>query len=378
MKKLITSLTVLVLISVSGYSQNINVNIDNQINHAIETAMPVNIDFDFNMAHNFDFDFVHDFDFEHEFEFEMPEFDFDFDFEMPMSFDFSGLNHLTDYQGYWYEDIRSDADPRKENIRMVLGKDEYDSDTEVVIKNINGDVFVTGYDGDEIIVEGTKELWKKRGKISDEEAAEFELKTRMYEGKLYMYVDSPNAHVEFRNGKLDYHWHWDDNDRNRINAHYDLEIKIPKKLALKASTVNGGEVQVTKMENGVKANNVNGNVTVKDVRGYITANTVNGDIEVWYLESPKENTDFQTVNGTIEIYSPEDLSAVVTFESLHGELYTDFEQVKRLPNRMNKEKHGDGNRYKINNTSPIQFGDGAIEMGFELVNGDVYIRTRKS
>ena len=97
-----------------------------------------------------------------------------------------------------------------------------------------------------------------------------------------------------------------------------------------------------------------------------------------FLESPTQTTDFQTVNGTIEIYSPKDLSAVVTFESLHGELYTDFEQITRLPNRLNKEQDGDGYRYKINSTSPIQIGGGAIEMGFELVNGDVYIRTRKS
>ncbi|GAB5408461.1 MAG: hypothetical protein BalsKO_08260 [Balneolaceae bacterium] len=260
----------------------------------------------------------------------------------------------------------------------ALGSNQYTSDTEVVIKNINGDVFVTGYDGDEIIIEGSKELWKKRGNISEEEAEEYELKTRFYEGKLFIYVDSPNAHIEFRKGRLDYHWHLDEDDRKRINSHFDLNIKVPKNLALHASTVNNGEVSVEKMSNDVRANNVNGSVLVKDARGYTSANTVNGDIEVWYLESPTEDIDFKTVNGKIEIYSPKDLSAVVTFESLHGELYTDFEQVKRLPNRLNKEKDGDGYRYKINSTSPIQIGDGAIEMGFTMVNGDVYIRTRKS
>lgn len=266
----------------------------------------------------------------------------------------------------------------KENFKISVSSNEYDSNTEIVIKNINGNVKVTGYTGDEIVIEGTKELWKKRGDVTVEDAAEYELKTRLYEGKLYVYVDSPNAHVEFRKGKLDYHWHWDEDDRTRVNALFDLEIQVPKKLALRASTVNSGDVSVEKMENAVHASNVNGSVTIKDIRGYTTANTVNGDIEVWYLERPTENTDFHTVNGTIEIYSPKDLSAVVTFESLHGELYTDFEQIKRLPNRLNKEKDGNGNRYKINSNSPIQIGDGAIEMGFELVNGDVYIRTRKS
>ena len=371
MKRICLSLIVLIAVSVSGYSQNIRINVENQIEHAVETAM----------ATNFDFDFEQNFDFDHEFnfDFEMPDFDFDFNFDMPMDFEFPGLNNINDYQGgFWYEEMDSEYDPYRAKINMVISSEDFNEDTEVVIKNINGNVKVTGYNGDDIEINASKELWKKRGNVSEEEAAEYELKYRLYEGKLYVYVDSPNAHVEFRKGRLDYHWHWDDNDRNRINANYDMEIKVPKNMALQASTVNGGEVEVTKMEKGVKANNVNGSVTVKDVRGYVTANTVNGDIEVWYLERPTQNTDFQTVNGTIEIYSPEDLSAIVTFESLHGELYTDFEQVKRLPNRLNKEQQGDGYRYKINNTSPIQFGDGAIEMGFELVNGDVYIRTRKS
>lgn len=266
----------------------------------------------------------------------------------------------------------------QENFTITLSSNDFDSDTEVIIKNINGNVKVIGYDGDEIIISGTKELRKRRGNITEDEAAEYELKTRLYEGKLYIYIESPNAQVEFSNGKLNYKWHWENNDRNRINEHFDLDIRVPLNLALQASTVNSGDVIVEKMGNGVQANNVNGSVTVKDVLGYTSANTVNGDIQVWYLESPTEDTDFHTVNGKIEIYSPKDLSAIVTFESLHGELYTDFEQVKRLPNRLNKEQDGDRNRYKINSNSPIQIGDGAIEMSFKMVNGSAYIRTRKS
>lgn len=371
MKRTLITLIAFFLLSNAGYSQNINININEQINHSVAIEMPMELNL------GLDFDFEHEFDFEHNFDFEISEFDFNF--EMPIDVDFMGLNNLNDHQGgFWFDDQGRNTDPYRKEISMVISSDEFNNDTEVVIKNINGDVKVSGYNGDDIEIGAIKEVWKKRGNISEEEASEYELKSRMYEGKLYLYVDSPNAYVEFRKGKLDYHWHWDDNDRNRINAHYDLEIKLPKNLAVSASTVNSGDVEVAKMESKVKASNVNGSVTVKDVQGYTTANTVNGDIEVWYTQSPKEDTDFKTVNGTIEIYSPEDLSAVVTMESLHGELYTDFEQVKRLPNRLNKEQRGDGYRYKINNTSPIQFGNGDIEMGFKLVNGDVYIRTRKS
>ncbi|RNC85747.1 MAG: hypothetical protein ED557_02945 [Balneola sp.] len=270
------------------------------------------------------------------------------------------------------------AQDRVENFDLNIKSSDFSAAEEVVIKNINGEVLVTGYDGDEIVIEGRKELWKKRGDISQEEADEYYLETRMYEGKFYVYVEAPNAHVEFRRGKIDYHWHWDDRDWDDINAHFDLVIKVPNNLDLKASTVNSGDVVVEEMTGRVRASNVNGNVVIKDALGAADANTVNGDIEVWFSESPTEDLDFHTVNGKIEVYSPEDLSAVITFESLHGELYTDFEDVKRLPNRLNKEKKGSGYRYKISQSSPIQIGDGEIEMAFEMVNGDAYIRVRKS
>lgn len=365
MKRLFTTLFALGLISGLSFAQNIHIDIAEEISHELEA--------------------IHEFNFEHLNELELG-LNMDFNFEMPMDFEINLELPLldgygNDYGVYKYEtwdSYKSDEDPRKESVKIVVGKEEYDADTEVVIKNINGSVTVMGYDGDEIIIEADKELWKRRGSISDAEAADYELKTHFYEGKLYVYVESPESHVEFRNGKLDYHWHWDDNNRNRINAHFEIEVKVPTDLALRASTVNSGDVQIEKMENGVRASNVNGSVSIMDVAGYTSANTVNGDIEVWYKESPTEDTNFETVNGKIEIYSPEDLSAVVTFESLHGELYTDFEQITRLPNRLNKEESRDGYRYKINSTTPIQIGDGAIEMAFELVNGDVYIRTRKS
>ena len=266
----------------------------------------------------------------------------------------------------------------KEDVLIIFGEEEYTIDTEVVIKNINGGVKVSGYEGDNIVVKGTKELWKEGKDISNGEAEDYSLQTEEYNGNLYLYVDAPNTHVEFRKGRIDYHWHWDDDERDRIDFHFDLEIQIPKKLMVSVSTVNGGEVLVEDMENGVKARNVNGSIKVKDVKGYTTASTVNGNIEVWFLESPTENTGFKTVNGTIEVYSPKDLSAVITFESLHGELYTDFEQVQRLPNRLNKEKSGKGYRYRIDQNSPIQVGDGDIEISFEMVNGSAYIRERKS
>lgn len=350
MKKIMFTILVFAFLVSQGIAQNVQIDVHEKMDFAF--------DFDFDMHMDTEFDINVDFDIH-------PEI-------------FSNVNFNTNFNQN-FQSEKEDGDPSiKEDIEIIIDKDGYRNDSELVIKNINGDVNVVGYDGDEIIIKGTKELWKKRGELSDQEIEDFRIETRLFEGNLFIYMYSPDARIDFYNGRMDYNWRWNDNDRSRVNFHFDLEIQIPRKLFVQVSTVNNGHIVVEDMKNGVKATNVNGSVTVKDVIGYTTANTVNGDIEVWFAESPIEDTDFQTVNGTINIYSPKDLSAIVTFESLHGELYTDFEQVKLLPNRLNKERNGEGFRFRINKTSPVQIGDGDIEIGFKMVNGDVYIRERKS
>jgi DUF4097 and DUF4098 domain-containing protein YvlB len=122
---------------------------------------------------------------------------------------------------------------------------------------------------------------------------------------------------------------------------------------------------------------VNGSVFVNDVAGHVKANTVNGNIRVEFSEAPSGDSKFNTVNGTIEVFAPKNLAAVVTFKSLHGELYTDFENIEYLPNRVKTNKDGK-NRYRIEQAAPIQIGEGGPEMHFQLLNGSAYIKQRKS
>lgn len=251
------------------------------------------------------------------------------------------------------------------------------------ISNINGDLKVEGYEGyegDEIIITGSKTISKKRRDLEQKEIDEIYLKQVDYEGTIYVFVQAPGVEVKFRDGKMRHSFNWNGNsrdDRNSVNFEFDIVVKMPKNLMLAASTINGGTLSVQNMQNGVDAGNVNGDVSLREVAGKTHAYTVNGDVEVYFSKSPTEDSKFHTVNGSMEVYSPDDLGAIVTFESLHGDLYTDFEQVSRLKNQLNKEKTGDGFRYRVGKTTPIQIGKGGPKMEFETVNGSAYIRKRK-
>ncbi|MEP1150625.1 MAG: hypothetical protein ABJH08_02750 [Balneola sp.] len=266
-----------------------------------------------------------------------------------------------------------------EGIDIQIKKSALTSIEEFNIKNINGDLKVSGYDGDEIIITGSKTIRKKRGELDQKIINEIYLRQEEHEGTIYVFVQAPGVEVEFKEGRMRYsvnhnRGRWDEYDE--VHYEFNIEVKMPQDMMVKSSTINGGNLIVENMQNGVDAANVNGDVFLREVAGKTNAHTVNGDIEVYFSKSPTEDSQFNTVNGSMEIYSPKDLGAVVTFKSLHGDLYTDFEQVSRLKNQLNKEKSGQGFRYRIDKTTPIQIGSGGPQMAFETINGSAYIRKR--
>ncbi len=266
-----------------------------------------------------------------------------------------------------------------EGIDIQIKKSALSGINAFTVKNINGDLKVTGYDGDEILVTGSKTIRKKRGDLDQKIIDEIYLSQEEHEGTIYLYVQAPGVKVEFKDGRMRHSMNWNRDrwdDYDEVHFEFNIQVKMPKDMMVKASTVNGGKLIVEDMMNGVDAGNVNGDVVLKEIAGKTNAHTVNGDIEVYFAKSPTQDSRFNTVNGSMEIYSPKDLGAVVTFESLHGDLYTDFEQVTRLKAQLNKEKDGRGNRYRIGKSTPIQIGDGGPKMEFETVNGSAYIRKR--
>ena len=266
-----------------------------------------------------------------------------------------------------------------EGIDIQIKKSALSGINAFTVKNINGDLKVTGYDGNEILVTGSKTIRKKRGDLDQKIIDEIYLSQEEHEGTIYLYVQAPGVKVEFKDGRMRHSMNWNRDrwdDYDEVHFEFNIEVKMPKDMMVRASTVNGGKLIVEDMMNGVDAGNVNGDVVLKEIAGKTNAHTVNGDIEVYFAKSPTQDSRFNTVNGSMEIYSPKDLGAVVTFESLHGDLYTDFEQVTRLKAQLNKEKDGRGNRYRIGKSTPIQIGDGGPKMEFETVNGSAYIRKR--
>ncbi|MEX0719222.1 MAG: DUF4097 family beta strand repeat-containing protein [Balneolaceae bacterium] len=265
----------------------------------------------------------------------------------------------------------------QETVQLIFPASEFNANTIFSMKNINGDVRVTGYKGDEILITGTKTVWKKRGDIEESEAEKVYLAKYQFQNKIYAYIQAPGVEMREKHGDLRFNWNSNGRDKNRVQFEFNLELQVPFYLMSKISTINGGEVLVRNMRNGVSANNVNGNIILQEISGETHANTVNGDISVLFAENPETDASFKTVNGEIEIEALQNLSAIVTFQSLHGDLYTDFENIHHLPNRIKQTSDEGSKKFKVEQTSPIKIGDGGPIISFQIVNGSAFIKQRK-
>ncbi|MDR9415351.1 MAG: hypothetical protein RI564_03630 [Gracilimonas sp.] len=271
-----------------------------------------------------------------------------------------------------------------EEVEMVIPASELNEGTVFHMKNINGDLNVEGYDGDEIIITGNKIVKGAIGSSDDFNPEEIYLDRLSGTNSIFVFIQHPHADAEVVGNELNYNFSSKNEERKRSrNLHdemefeFNLQIKIPDQLEAKVSTINGGEVIVSGMSNRLKASNINGSVIVLDNGGPIVAQTVNGNIKVELNRTPVGDLDLNTVNGNIELIAPENLGAIVTFKSLHGDLYTDFERVHYLSNRKKEAKDGMF-RFSVGSKSKIQFGDGGPEIRFQLLNGNGYIKKKSS
>lgn len=251
-------------------------------------------------------------------------------------------------------------------------------DNELYIHNINGNVTVEGYNGDEVQISHIKEIEADTQRDLERAKEEVEFIVEEEGNRILIYLDAPFIHVKKRNGSISYNINnWDDD----YNFVFDITVQVPRNTNLDVSTINGGRVLVENTRGKwLDASNVNGRVELMNVTGITDANTVNGNITASYSETPNENSSYQTVNGTIEVLYPDNLSADITFKSMHGDLYTDFENVQRLEARVESDtdrKRGK-TTYRIDKFAPLRIGDGGPKFSFEVLNGSVYIKRNRS
>jgi hypothetical protein len=241
----------------------------------------------------------------------------------------------------------------------------------VGIYNLFGPVKVEGYSGNKVVMEidetisGDDQQTVERGK------KEFKLKFEQKADSIMAYISEP-----WNTKPHQYNRHW--NERRNIEYRVKLQfvVKVPYNVDLDASTVNDGDLYVKDVYGKLNINNVNGKIDVVNAKGTTRAHTVNGGVTVNYLAVPPDASSYYTINGELRVTYPSSLAADVSFKSMNGEFYTDFQDVQVMPSKVTKSenKSGSGTTYKLSKLSDIRFGAGGKTFKFETLNGNVYIK----
>ena len=204
---------------------------------------------------------------------------------------------------------------------------------QIRIANISGDIRLTGYKGDSVMVSATK-VGRDRDKVEVEDASSgnrVDLKVRYPE-----------------NGNTD--------------ASVNFEVRIPQYVDFVFERIGSisGDVEIADVRGQIKAASVSGDVLVRNVAGIVSAASVSGDVVVEMVRMEgRGEMKFNSVSGDVEVRAPANLDADVDMSTISGSLKTDF------PIEVQERRYGPGR------SARGRLGAGASSIKINSVSGRV-------
>ncbi|HEY6253568.1 MAG TPA: hypothetical protein VI685_26720 [Candidatus Angelobacter sp.] len=241
------------------------------------------------------------------------------------------------------------------------------------IDNVTGFVEVTGSQTDEVQVVVNKTLRAESQDKLEKARKEVTLDITQEGGALKLYVNGPfrcNCCGNCGDGCGQSERH------PGYSVRMDFQIQVPRNIALRLKTVNGGHVQVKDVTGNYSVRNVNGGIEMDNVAGSGSVRTVNGSVKVTFRENPRENSDFASINGSIDLYFARNLSADFRFKTMNGGIFTDF-PMTALPGQVSQPEHRDGRFvFHADRFTGGRIGSGGPQIKAENLNGSIRILER--
>jgi DUF4097 and DUF4098 domain-containing protein YvlB len=239
--------------------------------------------------------------------------------------------------------VPAQAQETRENFNQTY---QLNSNGQIRVSNINGDINVEAWEKNEVKVEAVKVI------EGCDRSPVLEIK-----------VDSK---PDFLQIKTDYgqedkkSWNWGGNRCRKL--YVDYKLTVPRTARLDGvETVNGG-IDVTGMTDFVRASTVNGEINAKKLSGSIAISAVNGKITAGFDEIRKGTTiKMSTVNGIINLSLPSDVDATVKIGTVNGSISNDFGLPVKVGEYVGRNVHA-------------KLGNGEIPVNLSDVNGTISIK----
>jgi hypothetical protein len=199
----------------------------------------------------------------------------------------------------------------------------------VIIQNLYGDVSITAWDRDEVLVEAIKHSSDPRR------------------------LDDAQVVVEPSSTGLSIRTQYSAGDTGHPTS-VEYRITVPRSASLdQVKLINGG-LSLSGLAGSVTASAVNGNITAEKLGGYADLSTVNGKLSADFNRiNPARPISLSSINGLISVSIPSGAGANVNASNRSGGIQTDFGKAIRgdsgleLHTRINRG----GAEIKVNNVN---------------------------
>jgi len=229
----------------------------------------------------------------------------------------------------------------------------FQSNGDVHVKNINGNIKITSWDKDSVRIEAEIKVSRDNPREAERFLEKIEIIIERADTRLTIEPDYP----ENRGNGF---WDWVFGSNNPPLVHF--KISVPRQINMTIQSTNGG-IEAYDIVGETKAQTVNGGIEIEDMQGSLRAHTVNGSIsaDVTQFDSTDE-IDLNTTNGAIEISLSPDVKADVTASTVNGSIRTEF--TLTVKGKLLKKQVRGG----------INGGGGMIDLA--TVNGSITINQR--
>ncbi len=169
---------------------------------------------------------------------------------------------------------------------------------QVSVKNVSGEVKVTGYNIGYIEVVATK-VGRDRDMIQIED---------------WSTANKVDVRVKYP-------------DQCNCDAGVDFDVRVPSGVDYSFDSIASvsGDVTVTGVRGHVQAKSVSGDVSLSNVTGVVNASTVSGSVDARIAGiAGSGEMKFSSVSGRVNVVAPSNANADIEMSSVSGALNTDF------------------------------------------------------
>jgi DUF4097 and DUF4098 domain-containing protein YvlB len=213
----------------------------------------------------------------------------------------------------------------------------------VELDNINGDVHISTWDGNEVKVDAVK--YADRKDRLDEARIEID------SGKDYLSI-----RTKYPDHDLTFNW---GSHNNPAGVEYTLTV--PRTVSLDEIKLINGALDVTGVSGEVRASCINGKLEAHNLSGRAELSTINGHLDARFDQLSSSSIELKSVNGSVELTIPSDSKAEIEASTVSGGIENDF------------GLHVNHHRF-VGHDLRGELGNGGPHVKLENVNGHIEIR----